>query len=136
MQAALERTQVLPGNLEDWLTDEGDRVVRARAANLPLSTVDQLIYEVWLLDTEARNGGLSQYFLNHGRAQWQSCSRAASAGLTPSFIPFAAEVEGMIRGADDPYEAISALGCSTENAWEHYHVAVVAELKAAYERAL
>ena len=126
---------MLPQDLEDWLTDEGDRVARARIAKLPMSTVDQLIYEIWLLDTESRNGGLSQYFLNRGATQWESCRRCALAGLTPSFASFAAEVDGMIRGAADPYEAINSLGRPAEDTWEKYDVAVVSELKAASERA-
>src|SRR5262247_2179263 len=109
---------MLPTDLEDWLTNEGDRVVHARVAGDSLSPLDSLIHEIWLLDTEARNGGLSQYFANHGTAQWQSCTRAALAGLTPSFAPFAAEVDAMIRRSEDPYQAINKLGTAAEDTWE------------------
>lgn len=61
---------MLSSFLEDWLTDAGDRVVRKLAAGVgALSSEERLVFEVWLLDTEARNGGLSQYFANHGLGQ-------------------------------------------------------------------
>ena len=125
---------MLPPYLEDWLTDEGDRVCRVQQAKLPLSTTDRVIYEIWLLDTEARNGGLSQYFANRGKPQWQSCCRAASMGMTPSFAPFAAEVDRILGNGRDPYEAINSRGRIAEELWEEYDVAVVSELKAACQR--
>src|SRR5688500_8356789 len=111
---------MLPGNLEGWLTNEGDRVVRAQVAGAFLSIMDRLIYEIWLLDTESRNGGLSQYFANRGRPQWRSCAHAASAGVTPSFLPFAAEVNRMIGDSDDPYQVINGLGRAAEDIWGKY----------------
>ena len=126
---------MLPSDLEDWLSNEGDRVVHARAAGRPLSRLDRLIYEIWLLDTEARNGGLSQYFANCGATQWRSCAHAAMAGAIPSFAPFAVEVDAMIDGSDDPYHAINRLGTDAENTWARHDTAVVSELKAAHERA-
>src|SRR5262249_18913933 len=122
---------MLPPNLEDWLTNEGDRVAHARVAGAALPPLDELIYEIWLLDTEARNGGLSQYFANCGTVQWQSCTRASLAGLTPSFAPFAAEVDAMIDRSEDPYQAINTLGRVAEETWGRYDRAVVSELKAA-----
>ena len=52
----------LPLDLEDWLTNEGGRVVENRAifGESALLPEEGLIYEIWLPDTETRNGGLSQ----------------------------------------------------------------------------
>jgi hypothetical protein len=120
---------MLPWNLEDWLTEEGDRVVLMRTQSAELSPRDQLIYEIWLLDTESRNGGLSQYFANRGIEQWRNCVAAASSGVTPSFLPFAGEVAAMIGGSDDPYQSLVKLGRGAEEAWDRYSAAVVSELK-------
>lgn len=59
---------VLPRDLDDWLTEAGDRVVHKMAAGRPeaLRPMERLVYEVWLFDTETRNGGASQYFCNRG----------------------------------------------------------------------
>ena len=69
------RQMTLPWDLEDWLTEVGGQVVEKQAAlgDSSLSKQDQLILAIWLLDTEARNGGLSQYFANHGVEQWEKC---------------------------------------------------------------
>ena len=122
---------MLPWDLEDWLTDEGGRVVDERVRNGTSSPRDHLIYEIWLLDTESRNGGLSQYFANRGIDQWNSCVAAASSGATPSFLPFAAEVTALIDGQPDPYLALVERGDDAEQVWDKYKVAVVRELKAA-----
>jgi hypothetical protein len=127
---------MLPWDLEDWLTDEGDRVVRTKSAKHSLSDLDSTIYEIWLLDTEVRNGGLSQYFCNHGVAQWQQCVKLASLGHTPSFALFAEEVNAMIAGASDPYEAINSLGLAAENAWDKHSKSVVSDLRRACSGAL
>lgn len=120
---------MLPRDLEEWLTEEGDRVVRMHIQNVELSPRDRLIYEIWLLDTESRNGGLSQYFANRGIDQWRNCVAAASSGATPSFIPFASEVAAMIGGGDDPYQALVKLGRGAEETWDKYNEAVVSELR-------
>ena len=77
---------MLSWDLEDWLTEEGDKVVTKEAA-LGLGSLtsrERLIYEVWLFDTETRNGGVSQYFCNRGIAQWDELKKAAR-GMLPSF---------------------------------------------------
>ena len=45
----------LPLDLEAWLTDVGDQIVceRASEGENALSAQERLIYEIWLLDTEA-----------------------------------------------------------------------------------
>ena len=99
---------MLPWDLEDWLTDRGDEVARkSAAANSPdvLDARERLLYELWLFDTEQRNGGVSQYFCNHGMDQWDRLSRLATPTL-PSFASFAARVNEVIDGRADPYRAV------------------------------
>ena len=119
---------VLPWELEDWLTDAGDRVVRmlGSAAEAMLTDRERLIYEIWLLDTEARNGGLSQYFCNAGIDQWNACVSLASSAL-PSFPAFAARVVMLLEQNPDPYLAI--LNAGGDNLWDEYQEAVVSELR-------
>jgi hypothetical protein len=119
---------MLPQDLEDWLTDAGDAVVRK--PHDTRSEEERLIYEIWLLDTEARNGGVSQYFCNGGLDQWRRCVLEASRGTVPSFAPFASQITRMIAGTTDPYEALIQLGSAPDDAWDGAKVAVVSELKA------
>ena len=71
---------------ENWLTHEGGRIVRKVAAKGPdpLDERERLVYEVWLFDTEQRNGGVSQYFCNRSLDQWQTLGDLASRFL-PTF---------------------------------------------------
>src|SRR6266542_426034 len=100
---------MLPLDLEDWLTDEGDKVVRREAvAGIDsLTPEERLVYEVWLFDTEQRNGGVAQYFGNRGRKQWESLCLAARNVLAP-FAEFAAHVDAVVANARDPYLAVIA----------------------------
>jgi len=116
--------------LEDWLTEEGDRVVHLRADGAHLSTVDCLLFEIWLLDTESRNGGLSQYFFNRGVEAWQRCAALAIEAPLPSFVPFKAELESIILGKAGPYLAINELGAAAEDLWSQHAEGVVGELQA------
>lgn len=114
--------------LEDWLTDEGDRVVQLKASGKSLSDADLLLYHVWLLDTESRNGGLSQYFCNRELAAWNACLACTSKANLRSFRPFRAEVEALINTTEDPYEAIMEAGESADELWDKHSEAVVREL--------
>lgn len=124
-------------NLEDWLTDVGASLVERRFANASsLTTMESAVYEVWLLDTEARNGGVSQYFCNHGLQQWVACQAAALAvGLT-TFRAFADALNAIIGATQDPYEVIRANGDPAEDLWYFYQPAVVQELSVLYQNAL
>lgn len=84
--------------LEDWLLDAGDRAERAwlEGGDAALSPVERLVREVWLLDMETRNGGLSQDFANHElarwtalRAAWRACGipRCSARRRTPAGMP-------------------------------------------------
>lgn len=128
---------MLSSALEDWLTEEGDRVVRKLAADeASLSSAERLIYEVWLLDTEARNGGLSQYFANRGLEQWQSCLAVCEAASLLSFASFAEAVGEVIANASDPYDAVIVSGPAGENLWYTHQEHVVGELHAICTNAL
>jgi hypothetical protein len=123
---------MLPWDLENWLTDEGDKIVR-KAAALTESALDErerLLYEVWLLDTEQRNGGVSQYFCNWGLAQWNALSRLAAPAL-PSFRSFAANVNGVIANSDDPYQAVIVSPVDLDAWYDQYQIRLVSELRAA-----
>lgn len=116
--------------LDDWVADAGARIYDKRCADLnSLSPVDELIYEIWLLDTESRNGGLSQYFRNHGLAQWKSCCASAVSQGLAGFADFEAAVSTMIAGVDDPVLAIRSGGDSAEDLWYSYQRGVSKELR-------
>ena len=91
-------------DLEHWLTEIGVQVVDKKAAHgrAALSEREKLIYEIWLLDTEARNGGSSQYFANWGMQQWEQCSALAMAFRMPSFPLFAKLLSDFLKGDPDP----------------------------------
>lgn len=120
---------MLPLELEDWITETGAAVVEKRMVDPEsLSPEEQLIFEIWLLDTESRNGGLSQYFCSHGSSQWSSCMRAAERANLNTFRPFSELVKPFIYGIEDPYLAIVNAGDEAENLWYGHQAAVVGEL--------
>jgi hypothetical protein len=128
---------MLPWDLEDWLTDEGARVVRKAAAagtESALGDREQLLYEFWLFDTEQRNGGVSQYFCNRGLAQWDTLSRLAAPSL-PSFATFAVKVNRIVGRSEDPYERVVNSGVDLDAWYDEHHVRLVTELQAAVRQA-
>lgn len=128
---------MLTWDLEDWITDVGADLVEKRFANTSnLTTMESAVYEIWLLDTEARNGGVSQYFCNHGLQQWAACQTAVVAVGLNSFYAFADALNAIIGTAQDPYEVIRAQGDPAEDLWYSYQSAVVQELRWLYQNAL
>lgn len=128
---------MLPWDLEDWITDVGANVLDKREVQREaLNEQEELVYEIWLLDTEARNGGLSQYFLNHGLAQWESCRRRAGTLGLMSIHPFVEAVNQLLLTAEDPYDAIRSGGDSAEDLWYQWQAPVVQELRALCQHAL
>lgn len=122
---------VLPWELEDWLTDEGDRVVNAIADNGidTLSPKELAVYEVWVLDTETRNGGVSQYFANRDRRHWSSLKKLAIANKIPSLRVFVDAVEKVIGESDDPYEAIFDSTVDLDGIYNQQQTLIVGELR-------
>jgi len=119
--------------LEDWLTNEGDKVVRKASTANALAALDwraRLIYEVWLLDTERRNGGVSQYFCNRGLKQWDALSKVALPCL-PSFALFANTVNSVIGRSSDPYKAVIDSGVDLDTHYDENAVGLITELQEA-----
>jgi hypothetical protein len=128
---------MLPWDLEDWITDAGADVLDKFIADATsLTPAESALYEIWLLDTEARNGGLSQYFCNHGVQQWVACQAAAQSVDLTSFAGFANAVNTVIGSCEDPYDAIQAQGAQAEDLWYSYQASVVQELRGLVENAL
>ena len=125
-----------PWELENWLTDEGDRIVRKVAAAPngvnALDTRERLIYEIWLFDTEQRNGGVSQYFCNRGLDQWDALSDIASPVLA-SFAPFAAVVNRIVGRSAEPYKVVIESRIDLDAHYNEYQSQLLAELKATTE---
>ncbi len=113
----------------DWLANAGDAAVRKRAQGVTLSSMEKLVYEIWLLDMQACNGGLSQYFCNCGLAQWKQCTAAVSAADLSKFAVFAQQVEQIIAGARDPYKAIIKAGRAAEDLYLDHQSSIVRELR-------
>ncbi len=116
---------MLPLDLEQWLTEAGDRVLHRPQ---PWSPGDQLLHEVWLFDTQARNGGVPQYFGNYPE-RWPTLLERTAQAL-PEFEPVAAAVERVIAGADDPFEPALAAEAALDAVWEEHRERVVAALRA------
>jgi hypothetical protein len=124
---------MLPWDLEDWLTDEADKVVHKAAAAKAESVLDnreRLLYEFWLFDTEQRNGGVSQYFCNHGLGQWDTLSGLAAPAL-PSFPRFASKVNEVVGRSEDPYQAVIDAGVDLDGWYDENQARLVTELQAA-----
>lgn len=121
----------LPDDLEDWLTNEGARVVTQMADSdgTPISEFDRAIYEIWVLDTETRNGGVSQYFDNRGLSQWQSLAQAAAALHLPSLREFISAANIVIEGTADPYDAVLCSDPDLEDIYKRLQTAIVTELR-------
>ena len=128
---------MLPWDLEDWITDEGAKIIEKRILSPnSLTAKEKLLYEVWLLDTEARNGGLSQYFCNHGIEQWHACQTIAKMEGLKSLDIFASLLNEIIHGSSDPYTAIRQKGDDAEDLWFSHQKQVVNELKGIYAKEL
>jgi len=120
---------MLPWDLEDWLTDEGDKVVRkaAVAGVDALTPEERLVFEVWLFDTEQRNGGVAHYF-ERGREQWSSLCSVARNVLAP-FSDFAERVDAVVANAQEPYLAVIQSGGALDRAYEECQVALISALR-------
>ena len=124
----------LPWDLESWFAGAGDRVVRKRATSgeTSLSKEERLIYELWLLDTEVRKGGLSQYFANRGLEEWEHCVALAS-GLVPSFARFAERLGVLLRLDPDPtglgLKPSIASGAEANELYYECQIPIVTELR-------
>jgi hypothetical protein len=115
--------------LEDWLLKAGERVARKIVTAASLSPVERLIREFWLFDIETRNGGVSQYFCNHGLQQWQALKAAWLPDAVPSLGPLIAKVDRIISSAPDPYLATLNASPGIEDFYEEHQLNVRRELR-------
>ncbi len=123
---------MLSWDLEDWLTEEGDKVVRKAASANSIDALDareRLLYEMWVFDTEQRNGGVSQYFFNRGLEPWDTLSQLAMPALL-AFSSFAAKVNEVVGRSHDPYHAIINAVVDLDAWYGQYRVRLVTELQA------
>jgi hypothetical protein len=122
----------LPWDLEDWLTNAGDLAARKKVAEglEALDGRERLVYEVWLFDTEIRNGGVSQYFGNRGVEQWERLRAACRTFPMATLKQFIEEVDQALGYAHDRYKAaLSASPPLEKRYWDVYQVGVVEELR-------
>jgi hypothetical protein len=114
---------MLPLDLEDWLDEVADRVLRAEH-RLPQ---EELFREVWLFDAENANGGMSQYFCNRSE-RWNELTRLTAEWL-PEFAPVAAAIREVIGGVADPYEATLEHEEALDEVYDQHRVGILSRLK-------
>ena len=121
----------LPDSLEDWLTNEGDRVVTQMADSdgTPISGFDRTVYEIWVLDTETRNGGVAQYFGNRGLSQWRSLTQAVAPHHLPALREFILAADMVVEGAAAPYDAVLCSDPDLDDIYRRLQTAIVTELR-------
>jgi hypothetical protein len=117
--------------VEAWLLDAGEHATRKMLAEgaSSLTRAERLVREVWLLDLEARNGGVSQYFCNRVLAHWQALREAWSVDHVPSLGPIIAEVDTVITGSDDPYLPALAASPGLDEMYEAHQAQMKIELR-------
>jgi len=123
---------MLSRELEDWLTEIGDQIVQKKAARgyAALSSREQVVYEVWLFDTETRNGGVSQYFCNRGLERWSALVGLARIFALPRLLESVEKVNAVVGDSDDPYRTVLEANVKLDTAFEQRQTEIVAELRA------
>jgi hypothetical protein len=95
-----------------------------------LTPEERLIYEVWVFDTETRNGRVSQYFGNRGIARWRNLHAASEGWCLPKLKKFLDIVDRIIGEATDPETvAYRASPPIEETYWFSYQADIVKELR-------
>jgi hypothetical protein len=115
---------MLPWDLEDWLSETADRVL---AAPQPWPELDQLFREVWLFDTQYRNGGVSQYFSNYPE-RWCQLVQLTEVFL-PRFSPVTEAILRIVSNAKDPYAATLARDEELGAVYETHRAEALTRLK-------
>ena len=118
--------------LNDWFLNAGERAERKRIAlgTESLSAYERLLLEVWLLDLETENGGVSQYFCNRGLDQWRILQSVWIVDKVPSLGPIITEIERVIASEFDPYLATLDASPGIEDFYDTHQPCVLAELRA------
>jgi Domain of unknown function (DUF4375) len=122
--------------LTDWLLDAGEGV--AKRSEAPgglesLTSVERLLYELWIFDMEQQNGGVSQYFCNRSMQQWNTASRLARP-LLSSFNAFALTVESVVGESADPYESVIDSEVNLDDRYDAIRVPLLLELQSLVQR--
>jgi hypothetical protein len=92
-------------DLDDWLLDAGTAVEQKAIRGEGLSPLEALIREMWVLDCESLNGGVCQYFGNHGIHRWKALLTALKHLHVESVEALTNAISATIANAEDPYEA-------------------------------
>ena len=108
-------------------------MVEKAVSGAALTPAECLLREVWLLDAERQNGGLSQYFCNWGRKRWDGVSRLARVSL-PAFASFAGAVEDVVRASADPYGSVLAAERTLNALCDRARGTLIAQLRAPRHR--
>lgn len=125
----MNRGQQTDWELEDWLLDAGECAELKAAAGEPLTPAERLIREFWAFDIHTRNGGVSQYFCNCELLRWRELKAAWLPEAVPSLGQIVAEVDRILGGASDPYQATLDASPSLEDFYEAHQLDVRRELR-------
>lgn len=124
---------MISDDLEMWLTHEGDKIIRMISSRgiESLNSIERLVYEIWVFDTEWRNGGVSQYFCNRGLNRWNILLEYALPTLK-SFAPVEETVRNIIGAAKDPYLAIIESDINIDIFYDNHREQLIEELQLLY----
>ena len=123
---------MVPWELEDWLADAADAVVQRTTLKGydALDARERLLYELWLFDAETLNGGVSQYFCNTESDRWPSLLALSANSSLLAFSQFAVQVQQVLAGAKDAYQAVINSKVDLDDAYEGCRSQVISELRA------
>jgi hypothetical protein len=115
--------------LEEWFLEAGEAAERAIIAGKSLSAIQSLIREFWVFDIHTQNGGVSQYFCNHGLERWQTLRSVWMSKEVPSLGPILTGVDRVLAGSEDPYQATLEASPGIEDLYEAHQLDVKRELR-------
>jgi hypothetical protein len=122
--------------LTDWLLDAGEGVAKrsqALGSLEALTSIERLLYELWIFDMEQQNGGVSQYFCNRPIQRWNTASRLARP-LLSSFNVFALTLESVVGESADPYESVIGSDVNLDDQYGAIRVPLLLELQSLVQR--
>jgi hypothetical protein len=117
--------------LEQWLLDTGEKVTLKLMAEGPasLSLIERFLREVWILDIQTSNGGVSQFFCNYGLSHWNALKESWPSRDVPGLGPIIIEIDRVIAGAEDPYLATLDASPGIEDVYDVHSSRMKAELR-------
>ena len=123
---------MLPRDLEDWLYEiVGDQVVKKEAVYgyNALATLEREVFEVWLFDAEVTNGGVLQYFFNHGKKRWNALLKVAKNPGLPTLADFVQQVQKLLPGERNIVKAVEEVADNLDALYDQRQSQIVRELK-------